>query len=108
MIAILRISSLLFTMSSSSPAGETIMITDLFAECQAFFVWVQSVILLDIMLPSRGRAPGVLDLERFVIHRSGSYYCARAFLTLVVGLTLIYAAMAVTLAIIGNFHTRSL
>jgi hypothetical protein len=47
-------------------------------------------------------------LEKTTIHRRGSYLLTRAYLKLVVVITVIYAALALTLAIISELRINSL
>ena len=47
-------------------------------------------------------------MEKTAIHRRGSYLLARAYLKLVVAITVVYAALAVTLAVISELNIHNL
>jgi hypothetical protein len=51
---------------------------------------------------------GASALEKTVIHRRGSYLVARAYLKLVVAVTVVYAALAVTLAVISELKIHNI
>ncbi len=54
------------------------------------------------------RTSGVKRLEKISIQRSGSYLYARSYLKIVAAVTLVYAAMGATLAVIAELKINSL